>query len=95
VFKVTVSRTVEEVLAECLRRGLVVRLDTIVRTPPGGRHWHLGFPGIPGVLEVTDTGVEVSLKVASNRDGGWATDLARTIATGTDEPPPVAPTPTP
>jgi len=82
VFKVTVSSTVEEVLAECRRRGLVVRLDTVVKTPPGGRHWHLGFPGIPGVLEVTDTGVEVFLKVASNRDGGWATDLARAIARG-------------
>jgi hypothetical protein len=80
VFKVTVTRTAEELLADCRERGLVIKLDTMVRTPPAGRHWHLGFPGLPGVLELTDTGAEVSLKVAANRDGGWATGLAQTLA---------------
>ena len=82
MFRLTVGRSAEEILDECRRRGLVIKLDTVVKTPPGGRHWHLGFPGLPGVLEVTDTGLEVSLKVAANRDGGWARDLARVIAVG-------------
>ena len=85
MFNITVSSTAEEVLDECRRRGLVVKLDTIVRTPPGGRHWHLGFPKLPGVLEVTDTGVEVSLKVAANRDGGWAIAFARSLARADEE----------
>lgn len=80
MFEIAVSWTSEELLAECAARGLVVKLDTVVKTKPGGRHWHLGFPKRPGVLEVTDTGREVSLKVAANRDGGWATDLALELA---------------
>jgi hypothetical protein len=84
MFTVTVARTADEILGECQRRGLVIKLDTVVKTPPGGRHWHLGFQGLPGVLEVTDTGVEVSLKVAANRDGGWATAFARTLAESID-----------
>jgi len=82
MFKATAARTAEEILRECQRRGLVIKLDTVVKTPPGGRHWHLGFQGLPGVLEVADTGSEVSLKVATNRDGGWALALARTLAQG-------------
>jgi len=85
MFKATVSRTAEEILRECQRRGLVIKLDTVVKTPPGGRHWHLGFQGLPGVLEVTDTGFEVSLKVATNRDGGWAMAFARALAESVDE----------
>jgi hypothetical protein len=80
MFEVTVNRTAAAVLRECKRRGLVVKLDTIVKTKPGGRHWHLGFPDRPGVLELTDAPGRVSLKVASNRDGGWATALARDLA---------------
>ena len=80
MFEVTVSWTAEELLAECAARGLVVKLDTVVRTKPGGRHWHLAYPKRSGTLEVTDTGREVSLKVATNRDGGWATDLAMELA---------------
>jgi hypothetical protein len=32
-----------------------------------------------GVLEVTDLGDSVVLKVASNRDGGWAAALANEL----------------
>jgi hypothetical protein len=80
VFEINVPWTSKDLLAECAARGLVVKLDTVVRTKPGGRHWHLGFPKRPGTLEVTDTGREVSLKVATNRDGGWATALAMELA---------------
>jgi hypothetical protein len=80
MFTVVVSGAAEEILQECQRRGLVITLDTVVRTPPGGRHWHLGFEGMRGVLEVTDAGGVVSLKVAANRDGGWATSFAKDLA---------------
>ena len=80
MFEVTINRTAREILRECKRRGLVVKLDTFVKTKPGGRHWHLGFEKQPGVLEITDLGEETVLKVASKRDGGWATALARELA---------------
>ena len=80
MFTATVQATADEILKECLHHGLVIKLDTMIKTPPGGRHWHLGFQGMPGVLEVTDAGGEVILKVAANRDGGWATSLARALA---------------
>lgn len=80
MFEITVSWSAEELLAECAARGLVVKLDTVLRTKPGGRHWHLAYPKRPGTLEVTDTGRDVSLKVATNRDGGWATALAMELA---------------
>ena len=79
MIELTVDRSAEEVLAECRRRGLVVKMEGVLRKPPGARHWHLGFPRQPGVLELTDAFGEVSLKVAANRDGGWATALAREL----------------
>ena len=80
MIEITTSRASADILAECEERGLKIKLDTIVRTKPGGRHWHLGFPKQPGVLELTDAPDGVTLKVASNRDGGWATALARELA---------------
>jgi hypothetical protein len=80
MFEVTVSRTAADILRECKRRGLIVKLDTVVMKKPGGRHWHLGFPKQPGVLELTDAPGGVSLKVANNRDGGWATAMAKELA---------------
>lgn len=82
MFEVTVNRSAVEVLRECKRRGLIVKLDTVVMKKPGGRHWHLGFPDQPGVLELTDAPGAISLKVASNRDGGWATAMAKELAKG-------------
>ena len=79
MFEVTVVATAMEIIRECRRRGLVVKLETFERKR-GARHWHLGFEGQPGVLEITDLGGETVLKVASNRDGGWATALARELA---------------
>lgn len=80
MFKIEVSRSAQDILKECASRGLVVKLDTVVVKKPGGRHWHLGYPKRAGTLEVTDAGGEVSLKVAMNRDGGWATALALELA---------------
>jgi len=73
------SRTAKDILADCAKRGLVVKLDTIERKRMA-RHWHLGFEKQPGVLEVTDLGDATLLKVASNRDGGWAEALAHELA---------------
>ena len=81
MFEVRVSRTAKEIIQECRRRGLVVKLDTFERKR-NARHWHLGFEKQPGVLELTDLGDATVLKVASNRDGGWATALARELAGG-------------
>jgi hypothetical protein len=81
MFEVTVNRTSKDILRECKHRGLIIKLDTFVMKKPGGGHWHLGFPNQPGVLELTD-GADgtVSLKVANNRDGGWATAMAKELA---------------
>jgi hypothetical protein len=79
MFEVTVSRRASAIMSECRRRGLVVKLDTFEKKH-GGRHWHLGFQGQPGVLEITDLGDETMLKVAGNRDGGWAIALARELS---------------
>jgi hypothetical protein len=67
------------VLATCARRGLVVKLDTVERKRMA-RHWHLGLERQPGVLEITDLGDSVVLKVASKRDGGWAEAFAHELA---------------
>jgi hypothetical protein len=75
----TVQRSAQEILRQCRDRGLEVKLDTFDKAR-GGRHWHLGYPGRPGVLELTDLGDHASLKVADRRDGGWATALARELA---------------
>ena len=79
MFEVTVPKAAKAIVRECLRRGLVVKLDTFEKKR-SARHWHLGFERQPGVLEVTDLGSEAVLKVANNRDGGWATALARELA---------------
>jgi hypothetical protein len=79
VLEVSVQRPAGSLLRELQRRGLVVKLDTFEKKR-SARHWHLGFDRQPGVLEITDLGDTCVLKVASNRDGGWATALARELA---------------
>ena len=80
MIELTVECRAEDVLQECLGRGMVVKLEGTVKKHPGGRHWHLGFLRRAGVLEMTELGGQVSLKVADNRDGGWATELAQELA---------------
>ena len=80
MFEIEVSRSAEDILRECAARGLVVKLDSVVKKKPGGRHWHLGYPKRPGVLEMTDSAGEVSLRVLPTRDGGWAAALALGLA---------------
>jgi hypothetical protein len=77
MLKLDVQRTAASLLAELAERGLVVKLGTHDEVE---RHWHIGYAKRPGVLEITDHGASCELKVASNRDGGWATFLARELA---------------
>ena len=79
MIELRVDRTAKDILSDCAKRGLIVKLDTIEKKRMA-RHWHLGFEKQPGVLEVTDLGEAVVLKVASNRDGGWAEALAHELA---------------
>lgn len=74
------SPPVEGLLAECHRRGLKTTKMGSLRSQPGSRHWHVRKPGHDGVLEVTAWKDEVRLKVAQNRDGGWATAAAEELA---------------
>jgi len=79
VLEVSVKLSAGSLLRELQRRGLVVKLDTFEKKR-NARHWHLGFDKQPGVLEITDLGETCVLKVAANRDGGWATALVRELA---------------
>ena len=72
--------TSETVLAVCGELGLVVRLER--STADVRRHWHVGRPSSAGTLELTETPDGVELRVAANRDGGWATATARQLAEG-------------
>ena len=76
MLELRVSLSAEEVLCECRRRGLVVRTERGLAGREGGRHWHLGTPGRPGTLELSEWRSDVWLKVHPRRDGGWARTLA-------------------
>ena len=80
MLKLEVHRSADWLLADLEQRGLVVKLDTKDGVE---RHWHLGYPKRPGVLEVTDRGSSCELRVSERRDGGWASDLAREVAAST------------
>jgi hypothetical protein len=79
MLEVNVSRSADVLLRELGRRGLVVKLETM-DAKRNARHWHVGFDKKPGVLEITDLGDTCQVKVAANRDGGWANALARELA---------------
>src|SRR5262245_32777258 len=66
-------------LTACIIRGVRPKVQPLCApTPSGGSS--IRYDKKPGVLEVTDLGDECELKLASNRDGGWATALAREVA---------------
>lgn len=82
MLELTVARSAAQLLKDLQRRGLVIKLDTFEQRRQA-RHWHVGFEKQPGVLEITDLGDTCVLKVAANRDGGWASALARELASDT------------
>ena len=73
--------TAEQALAECERRGLVIRSERELAGRPGSRHWHLGIPGRTGTLELSDCDGRVWVKVHPLRQGDWAAEVARELAT--------------
>jgi hypothetical protein len=79
VVELNVERSAGPLLRELQRRGLVVKLESF-DVERNARHWHVGYDKKPGVLEITDLGTTCELKVAANRDGGWATALANELA---------------
>lgn len=79
MIKVTVARPADELLRELRRRSLIVKLETIDKRR-NARHWHLGFEKVPGVLEVADLNSMSELKVAANRDGGWAAAVVNELS---------------
>jgi hypothetical protein len=87
VLEVDLHVTAEQVLEECARRGLVVRSVRELAGRAGSRHWHLGWPGHPGTLELNDSQGRVWVKVHPLRDGGWAGALAHDLAGPTNESP--------
>lgn len=82
MLELDLPRTADQVLAECRRRGLVVRSERELAGRAGSHHWHLGIPGRPGTLELNEWQNRVWVKVHLLRDGGWARALARELAVG-------------
>jgi hypothetical protein len=76
MLELSVDLSVEQILEECARRGLVVRSERELGGCNGGRHWHLRIPDRAGTLELNECRGQVSVKVHPRRDGGWAGALA-------------------
>jgi hypothetical protein len=87
MIEVAIHASGDEALAECMRRGLVVRSLRELSGRPGSRHYHLVIPGKPGTLELNDWQGSAWFSVNERRDCGWATDLARDIAAALTEMP--------
>jgi len=67
-------------LAECLRRGLVIKSERELAGRAGSHHWHLRKPDRPGTLELSESNGRVWVKVHPRRDGGWASAFARELS---------------
>jgi hypothetical protein len=80
MLEVDLAINASQALAECDRRGLIVRSERALAGRTGSSHWHLGFQGRPGTLELNDWQGRVWVKVHPLRDGGWATALARELS---------------
>lgn len=80
MLEVDLQLSAEEALAECRRRGLVVRSERELAGRVGSHHWHLGIPGRSGTLELNEWQNRVWAKVHPLRDGGWAESLAQELA---------------
>lgn len=80
MLELALALTADQALAECLRRGLVIRSERELAGRPGSKHWHLAMPDRAGTLELSESDGRVWLKVHPLRDGGWASALAREIA---------------
>jgi hypothetical protein len=68
--EVDLRLSAEQALAECRRRGLVVRSERELAGRVGSHHWHLGNPGQAGTLELNEWQGRVWVQVHPLRDGG-------------------------
>jgi hypothetical protein len=80
VLELDLKLTAGQVLDECRRRGLIVRSVRELAGRTGSHHWHLGMPGRPGTLELSEYQNRVWVKVHPLRDGGWAGALAHELS---------------
>lgn len=80
MLELDLALTADQALAECRRRGLVVRSERELAGRAGSRHWHLGVPGQTGTLELNEWHDRVWVKVHPLREGAWAADLAQALA---------------
>jgi len=80
VVKLDLQLTAEEALVACRERGVVVRSERELAGHPGSHHWHLGIPGRPGTIELSELHGQVWVQVHPKRDAGWATPLAHELA---------------
>ena len=79
VVELDLDVTAAQALAECRERGLVVRSERELAGRAGSHHWHLGFPGRAGTLELSEWRDRVWVQVHPRRDGGWARALAHEL----------------
>jgi hypothetical protein len=80
VIRLGLPRGLDEALAECGRRGLVIRSERELADLPRSRHLHLRFPDRPGTIELSEADGRAWVQVHPRRDGGWAEELARKLA---------------
>jgi len=82
MLEIDIERAPEEVLAECRRRGLLIKQVPYTGNDPrrDRRHWHIRRPEGPGTLELTVQKDRVWLTVKPNWNAGWAEPLARKLS---------------
>jgi hypothetical protein len=82
VLEIDVERSPEDILADCRRRGLVVKELPYTGNDPrrDRKHWHVRRPEGPGTLELTEQRDRVWLTVKPHWDAGWAETLARKLS---------------
>src|SRR5689334_12612972 len=80
MFELDLQLSSAAALAACARRGLLVRSERELGGIPGSHHWHLHKPGRAGTVELSEARGRVWVKVHPLRDGGWARDFARELA---------------
>jgi hypothetical protein len=70
----------EEALADCTRRGLVIHSKRPLAGRPRSRHSHLRFPDRTGTLELSEADGRAWVQVHPRRDRGWASELVEELA---------------
>ncbi len=79
MIRLDLRQGLEDALAECRRRGLVVHSERLLSGRPRSRHLHLRFPDRSGTLELSETDGQAWVQVHTRRDGGWASELAEEL----------------